>query len=254
MVTTFTAHITPFDTDRTVYIYLPDDWQTSGKRYPVLYMYDGHNLFFDSTATYGTCWGLKEYLDAHPNLIVVGVDCNHEGDERLTEYCPYTVRRWGGIKGTGAVFMQWLVNELKPYVDAHWPTRPERIHTGIGGSSMGGLMSLYSIAAHSDVFSKAACLSPSCGICMPQLLNQFKHAEFNGSTRIYISWGAHECQGKKGLAQTTDNALTLTRALQKHGIQVEVWPWLQVDGGHCEADWARQVPQFMKFLFGRERA
>lgn len=248
MVTTFTAHITPFDDDRLVYVWLPDDWQTSGKRYPVFYMYDGHNLFFDSTATYGTCWGLKEYLDAHPEYIVVGVDCNHEGDERLTEYCPYTVSAWGGIRGTGVAFMRWLVEELKPYVDTAWPTRPERRYTAIGGSSMGGLMSLYSIAAHSDVFSRAACLSPSAGICMPQLLAEIEKAHFPGATRVYISWGERECHGKKGLAKTTAHALDLARALQKKGA--EVWPWLQLDGAHCEADWALQVPQYMQFLFG----
>ena len=59
MVETFTAHITPFGLDRTTFVYLPDDWQTSGRRYPVIYMFDGHNLFFDSTATFGTCWGMK---------------------------------------------------------------------------------------------------------------------------------------------------------------------------------------------------
>ena len=64
MVETFTAHITPFGLDCNTFVYLPDGWQTSGKRYPVVYMFDGHNLFFDSTATYGTCWGLKEYMDA----------------------------------------------------------------------------------------------------------------------------------------------------------------------------------------------
>lgn len=62
MVENFTAHITPFGLDRNTFVYLPDDWQSSGRRYPVVYMFDGHNLFFDSTATYGTCWGLKEYM------------------------------------------------------------------------------------------------------------------------------------------------------------------------------------------------
>ena len=69
MVENFTAHITPFGLDRNTFVYLPDDWQTSGRRYPVVYMFDGHNLFFDATATYGTCWGLKEYMDAHPQAI-----------------------------------------------------------------------------------------------------------------------------------------------------------------------------------------
>ena len=80
-----TSH--PSDLDRNTFIYLPDNWQTSGRRYPVIYMFDGHNLFFDSTATFGTCLGLKDYLDAHPNAIVVAPECNHEGNKRLEEYC-----------------------------------------------------------------------------------------------------------------------------------------------------------------------
>ena len=72
-------------------VYLPDDWQSSGRRYPVVYMFDGHNLFFDSTATYGTCWGLKEYMDAHPQAIIVAPECNHEGNARLEEYSPTTL-------------------------------------------------------------------------------------------------------------------------------------------------------------------
>ena len=83
MVETFTTRITPYGLDRNVFLYLPDDWKTSGRRYPVVYMFDGHNLFFDSTATYGTCWGLKEYMDAHPEAIVVAPECNHEGNKRL---------------------------------------------------------------------------------------------------------------------------------------------------------------------------
>ena len=72
------------DAQRRVYIYLPDDWQTSGKRYPVLYMFDGHNVFFDSHATYGKSWGMGEYLDAQrKDLMVVAVECNHAGHKRL---------------------------------------------------------------------------------------------------------------------------------------------------------------------------
>ena len=89
MVETFDVSITPYGLTRRTFVYLPDDWQTSGKKYPVLYMFDGHNLFFDSTATYGTCWGLKEYCDAHPNWIIAAPECNHEGNKRLEEYCPY---------------------------------------------------------------------------------------------------------------------------------------------------------------------
>ena len=176
MVETFTVHITPYDLDRNTFIYLPDNWQTSGRRYPVIYMFDGHNLFFDSTATFGTCWGLKDYLDAHPNAIVVAPECNHEGNKRLEEYCPYDSDWFDGIHGTGKQYMDWLVNELKPAIDAKYPTLPDRGNTAIGGSSMGGLMSLYAITAYNKVFSKAACLSPSVRICLPQDKAELKKA------------------------------------------------------------------------------
>ena len=146
MVENFTAHITPFGLDRNTFVYLPDDWRSSGRRYPVVYMFDGHNLFFDSTATYGTCWGLKEYMDAHPQAIIVAPECNHEGNARLEEYSPYDfVWQEYGIKGRGKAYLDWMVQELKPLIDAKYPTLPDREHTAIGGSSMGGLMSLYGV-------------------------------------------------------------------------------------------------------------
>ena len=81
--------LTPYAMMRTLHIYVPQSIRYSDERYPVLYMYDGHNLFEDETATYGKCWGFKDYLDAHEvPLIVVGIECNHEGNSRLVEYCP----------------------------------------------------------------------------------------------------------------------------------------------------------------------
>ena len=161
MVETFDVSITPYGLTRRTFVYLPDDWQTSGKKYPVLYMFDGHNLFFDSTATYGTCWGLKEYCDAHPNWIIAAPECNHEGNKRLEEYCPYQSDWFGGITGTGHEYMEWLTKEFKPMMDKRYPTLPGRANTAIGGSSMGGLMSLYALLQYNDTYSRAAALSPS---------------------------------------------------------------------------------------------
>lgn len=246
MVTTFTTHITPYDLDRTIYLYLPDDWQ-SGKRYPVLYMYDGHNLFSDETATYGTCWGLKDYLDAHSNYIVVGQDCNHEGNKRLEEYCPYTVSAFGGIDGTGKAYMQWLVDELKPYIDEHYPTLPDRANTAIGGSSMGGLMSLYSILAHNNTFSKAACLSSSSIICLDEMVAELDRATIAPDTRIYMSWGEKEAKSQKYFAENVNKTAAFISEAEHKGADVMLY--MQPQGTHCEACWAKQVPQFMSYLF-----
>ena len=196
MVENFTAHITPFGLDRNTFVYLPDDWQSSGRRYPVVYMFDGHNLFFDSTATYGTCWGLKEYMDAHPQAIIVAPECNHQGNARLAEYSPYDfVWQEYDIKGRGKAYLDWMVQELKPLIDAKYPTLPDRENTAIGGSSMGGLMSLYGVTAHNETFSRAACLSPSVRFNFTEVKADIKKAELAPGTRVYISWGAalHFC-------------------------------------------------------------
>lgn len=251
MLTTFTAHITPYGLDRTIYLYLPDNWEAAakaGKRYPVLYMYDGHNLFSDEIATYGTCWGMLDYLAEHPDYIVVGQDCNHEGNTRLEEYCPYQVDAWGGIDGTGAVYMRWLVEELKPYIDVHYPTLPDRAHTMVGGSSMGGLMSLYSVLAHNDVFGKAACLSPSSIICLDELDDELRRATVSPDTCIYVSAGEKELKGQKYLAENMNKTMAFMQELERRGAQV--FPYVQPRGTHCEACWAEQVPLFMDCLFG----
>ena len=153
--------ITPYELPRMLHIYLPDDLE-EGERLPVLYMFDGHNLFYDEDATYGVSWGLKDYLEKHDNrLMVVGLECNHEGNERLSEFSPYSFEDYtfGYVEGKGIALIDWMINELKPYIDEKYPTKPGRSHTYVGGSSMGGLMSLYIILKHSDVFSKAVCVS-----------------------------------------------------------------------------------------------
>ena len=83
----FTLPIEPLhQSPRKVWVYLPDSYDTSKKKYPVLYMFDGHNLFYNKTATYGKCWGIKKYLDKQKlDIVIIGQDCNHIGDERLDE-------------------------------------------------------------------------------------------------------------------------------------------------------------------------
>lgn len=221
MVENFTAHITPFGLDRNTFVYLPDDWQSSGRRYPVVYMFDGHNLFFDSTATYGTCWGLKEYMDAHPQAIIVAPECNHEGNARLEEYSPYDfVWQEYDIKGRGKAYLDWMVQELKPLIDAKYPTLPDRENTAIGGSSMGGLMSLYGVTAHNETFSRAACLSPSVRFSFTEVKAGIKKAKLAPGTRVYISWGEREGKGRHALAQYTGKALEVTNLLTAGGATV----------------------------------
>ena len=109
---------------RRAYVYVPDAAQEHPEsRYPVLYMFDGHNVFFDSDATYGKSWGMKDYLERTDTpLIVAAVECNHNPTNgRLSEYAPFTFQAegLGRIHGRGKLTMTWMIDEFKPYVDAH---------------------------------------------------------------------------------------------------------------------------------------
>ena len=144
--------------------------------------------------------------------------------------------------------MEWMVGELKPTIDAAYPTLPDREHTAIGGSSMGGLMSLFAVSAYNSVFSKAACLSPSVRFCMEDMLADIAAAAPMRDTRVYVSWGENETTTKAGLARYTNNAMCVVRALLAAGAQV--YPYFQPEGAHCEADWCKQNPLYFDFLFG----
>ena len=109
------------DRKRRAYVYIPESYdQDPERRYPVMYMFDGHNVFFDKDATYGKSWGMAKFMDeSQKDLIIVGVECNHEGNGRLQEYSPINFENvtLGKIKAKGSVYMNWLVNELKPFID-----------------------------------------------------------------------------------------------------------------------------------------
>lgn len=250
MIVKTEVEIRPFNCLRRLHIYLPTDYEeNSERRYPVIYMYDGHNLFEDEEATYGKSWGLKDYLDYHDfPLIVVGIECNHDGNERLSEFSPYsfTDKYWGKIRGKGKRLMTWVVNELKPMIDSEFRTLPDRRHTAVGGSSMGGLMSLYTIAAHNDVFSRAACLSPHCLYIASRLYRDLDRA-YDPDTKAYISWGSEEHNSRIFLLKSTKWNTEASNRLVNGGAQTYLN--FVLGGQHTEACWESETDLFIHYLF-----
>ena len=248
---------TPKGKNRPLHIYLPDDYATSLDRYPVFYMFDGHNLFSDDDATYGKSWGLKEFLDQWDHkLILVGIECGHEGDERLSEYLPYrtmTPARWAMFKPMGSTTMDWIVNEIKPMIDQNYRTLPDREFTAIGGSSMGGIMSLYAGVRYNHIFSKAACLSSAIGFCVRPMMKDIRHCPIHPNTKFYLSWGTREAFGIKD--PTRDDRSSRTYKWNKRAADLlkergaEAMLYCQVEGKHCEADWEKQNPIYMDYLW-----
>ena len=247
---------TPKGKNRPLHIYLPEGYETSEERYPVMYFFDGHNLFSDEDATYGKCWGLKEFLDSwDQKLILVGIECGHEGNERLSEYLPYKAGfgfLWN-FKPMGKETMDWIVNEIKPMIDREFRTLPQREHTAIGGSSMGGLMSLFAIVRYNAWFSKAACVSSAVSFCFRRVVRDLMDCKLGGDTKVYLSWGTQEAFGLRDKSKADFTSLTYrqnkktAKLLKKAGAQVKLV--CQVGGRHCEADWEKQNGRYMDYLW-----
>ena len=247
---------TPKGVYRKLHIWLPEGWETAGERYPVMYFFDGHNLFSDADATYGKSWGLADFLKGWgKKMIVVGIECGHDGDERLSEYLPYAANKsswFGKYEPMGMETLRWIVEEIKPVVDRDYPTMPFRECTAIGGSSMGGIMALYAGVHYNRWFSKAACISTAMNFCMDGLRADLAESDISPDTRIYLSWGTKEAKKdhhdrSDRSSETYHNTKYVSDVLKKRKAAVKMH--CQVGGGHCEADWEKLVPTFMDFLW-----
>ena len=235
------------DDQRRAYIYLPSSYEKDKeKRYPVMYMFDGHNVFFDSDATYGKSWGMNKYMQSSKKeLIIVAVECNHKGNSRIVEYSPFTYENasLGRVRGKGKVYMNWLIHELKPFIDANYRTLTDRSNTAIAGSSMGGLMALYAVCVFNHVFGRAACLSPSLWVSPGKVLEMIARAPVKSDTCIYLDYGSEEMfnHAANSEALISTSHLLLTKRVN---LALRIVP----GGTHCEASWEKQIPIFMDCL------
>ena len=244
----------PKGTSRPLHIWLPENYYETQERYPVSYFFDGHNLFRDADATYGKAWGFLEFLrNWEKPMILVGIECGHDGNERLSEYMPYPCEGWfGQFQPMGEATMNWIIQEVKPLIDFEYRTMPFRECTAIGGSSMGGIMALYAAIHYNRWFSKAACVSTAMGFCMEPLKADLAASTLSPDTRVYLSWGTREAKQSHfhqadRSSPTYFNNKYVANTLKKRNVTVKME--CQIGGGHCEADWEKLVPSFMDFLW-----
>ena len=234
--------------ERTVRIYLPPGYERSTQRYPVLYMHDGQNLFDEATAYIGREWGVDETLNALAKsqalrVIVVGID--NGGVDRMRELNTWDNPQFG--RGEGAEYMAFVVDVLKPWVDQHYRTRPDRRHTAIMGSSMGGLISSYALSHYGQVFGGAGIFSPAYWIA-PEVYADTEAHPPPPTARLYFYAGGSE--GETMVPDMKRMVATLRRAgLPERNLEVEVDPV----GRHNEAAWRAQFPRAVAWLFGAGR-
>jgi len=234
---------------RDIWIYVPPDYQDSpSKHYPVLYMHDGQNLF-DVITSSSREWGIDETLEDFfengetEGVIVVGIE--NGGAHRTQEYSPWEFQLDNEILGgEGDEYVDFLVNTLKPHIDENYRTLPDRENTGIAGSSMGGLISLYAAIKYQGIFSKVCAMSSSFWIGYDNMMSFLTSNPKEDNMLIYLDAGELEGQ------DMVDNTNRVYDKLLGIGFsQDELMKILDEDGEHNEAFWRERFPNAFLWLF-----
>jgi predicted alpha/beta superfamily hydrolase len=230
---------------RTVRLYLPPSYgQPGDRRYPVIYMHDGQNLFDDATSYAGE-WGVDETLDALATshgfeAIVVGVD--NGAEHRMTELNPWTRPRFG--RGEGDAYLAFIVDTLRPWVNSHYRTLTGPEHSAIIGSSMGGLISDVAIHRYPQVFGRAGVLSPAYWTAAPEVDAYADAHPLPAGARICFSMGGRE--GDSALPDVKRmHALMAVQRPEPGAMTLHVNP----DAQHNEAAWRAELPAVLIALF-----
>ncbi len=250
--TTASSNVHILDTDfpipqlnrtRRIWIYLPPDYHTSQKNYPVLYMQDGQNLFDQYFNSFGE-WEIDESLNTlfsqgDYGIIVVGID--NGGASRLDEYSPWINASYGG--GQGDEYLDWMVNNLKPSIDSSFRTFPQPEFTGIMGSSMGGLISQYGGIQYPQTFKKVGLLSPSFWFT-DSIFNQEYTLGVQPDMKFYFVSGTTEDATMVPLMVNMRDSLN-SDGLDTSRIRLKTC----TDGAHSEWFWDREFPAAYQWLF-----
>lgn len=236
-------YIPQLNRTRRVWIYLPPDYDSTSKKYPVLYMHDGQNLF-DEAYSFAGEWKIDESMndlfDAGDfGAIVVGID--NGGANRIREYSPWFNSGYGG--GDGELYATFLVNTLKPFIDSTYRTRTEREFTAIAGSSLGANISMYTGIEYQDVFSKIGIFSPAFWFSDSAYLHVVEEG-IHDEMRIYFVAGDNES------ASNISDMMAMLDTLGFVGLDVSEMQFLHhADGAHSEWYWAREFPEAYEWLF-----
>ncbi|MBA3946144.1 MAG: alpha/beta hydrolase [Herpetosiphonaceae bacterium] len=240
---------------RPILVALPPEYASTNQHYPVIYMHDGQNLF-DVATSYAGEWHVDETLQllSQEGLPAIIVGIPNMGAQRIKEYSPFNDAHFGG--GKGNLYLQYIMETLKPLIDHDFRTLPEREHTGLIGSSMGGLISLYGFFRYATTFGLTGVMSPSLWFAQGAITSYITKARFQPG-RLYLDMGGREgppstlsrlAPGE--LSRSLLSARRLYQLLQKKGYRVghDLLYVEAPEGVHNEAAWAQRLPDALRFL------
>ncbi|MEH7012152.1 alpha/beta hydrolase-fold protein [Neobacillus niacini] len=255
MLEKFHVYMSSFNHDRIIRVYLPVSYHESNKRYPVLYMHDGQNVFEDEGAIKGISLGLKEYLDKNSvEIIIVAIDLNPEGEERFNEYCPWVT---GAIAekiighpsftgGKGEQYLDFIVNELKPLIDHKYRTLED--HTSMAGISLGGLISTYAACRYPHIFKRIAAISPGYYRNQEELEVFVRNSDLSAVERFYMDFGTHEVGVDKELNNQFTEMIQSIYEILSSKIADTNYQTIE-NGEHNYNSFRKRIPEVLSYLY-----
>jgi predicted alpha/beta superfamily hydrolase len=253
-------HSRIFHNTRFLRVWLPpgyDDPQNSARVYPVFYLNDGQNLFESATSFNGVEWGVDETADrlireaAIPPLIVVGID--NTGKDRIREYMPHRSLQPIMLRAQGSRYPSFLIKEVMSFVARTYRTATGPVNTGLGGSSLGALISLYTAAVRPGVFGRLLLESPSLWASNRQIIKQSRTVR-RWPERIFLATGTAEAGRPDRDRSVVDDVRELAGIMRRAGLDDHHLHLVIEEGAtHHESAWARRLPEALTFLFGNPR-
>jgi predicted alpha/beta superfamily hydrolase len=246
-----------FGNTRRLRVWLPPGYdapENEGRRYPVFYLNDGQNLFDPATAFAGVDWRVNQTLtqlsreSLVPPMIAVGID--NATVERIREFLPYRSLHPPVPKPLGKHYPDFLIREVMPLVERTYRVLKGAKNTGLGGSSLGALISLHCVIARPGVFGKLLLESPSLFVSNKQLLKDSRACQ-TWPQRIFLATGSRETGQPERDQCIIEDVRSLARILHRAGLREKrLRCVIQEGAGHNEGAWADRFPQAATFLFG----
>ena len=245
------------ENERTLIVYLPPGYKKDAdRRYAVLYMHDGQNLFDTATSFIGVEWQADETAERlikagriEP-IIIVGI---YNNADRVNEYTPYKDKS-EKTGGKGDLYAKFLVEEVKPFIDKEYRTRPDREHTAVAGSSLGGLISLYICMKYPETFSMCGAISPAIMWADGRILKDLREntAKLKG-VRFWVDMGTKEGKQVESFSNAIGSARDLIAIFDKAGLIPgrDYYYWEVAEGEHNETAWAGRLDKILLYFFGK---
>ena len=246
-----------FKNTRFLRVWLPpayDDEQNSGRYYPVLYLNDGQNLFESSTAFGGVEWGVDETADrkiregAVPPMIIVGMD--NTGKDRLREYMPHRSMHPRMLRVQGRHYPDFLIKEVMPFIESSYRVATSPENTGLGGSSLGALIALYTAIARPGVIGRLLLESPSLWASNRQMIKDSRLVRI-WPEKIFLAAGTAEAGNAERSRTVVDDVRELAAIMRRAVLSEQRLRMVITQGaGHTESAWGERFPEALQFLFG----